>query len=114
MLIVPVVFHIIHNNGVENIPDAQVHAALAHMNEAYANLGAYDPLTGVSTGIQFCLAQRDPDGLATSGIDRVQSTLTEMTAPAENMALKDLSRWDPLKYMNIWVVKEVISQGKRI
>lgn len=33
----PVVVHIIHNNGPENLPDAQVFKAIQHLNEAFAN-----------------------------------------------------------------------------
>ncbi|MEZ4955016.1 MAG: hypothetical protein R2825_15730 [Saprospiraceae bacterium] len=43
------------------------------LNDAYANVGYYNPATGVDTRIQFCLAQRDPDGNATTSINRVQS-----------------------------------------
>src|SRR5690242_2648886 len=74
----PVVVHIIHNNGSENISNAQVFTAIQHLNEAYANSGYYDPADGVNTNIQFCLASRDPNGNATNGIDRVVSPLTVM------------------------------------
>src|SRR5450631_3148759 len=33
----PVVVHIIHNYGAENISDAQVFQAIQHLNKAYAN-----------------------------------------------------------------------------
>ncbi|MCB0793600.1 MAG: PKD domain-containing protein [Flavobacteriales bacterium] len=111
LLTIPVVVHIIHNNGPENIPDAQVYQALEHMNEAFANTGVYDPLTGVPTGIAFCLAVQDPNGNATTGIDRVQSALTDVVPELQDLALKDLVRWDPTAYLNIWVVKEITSQA---
>ena len=57
--------------------------------------------TGVNTGLQFCLAQRDPNGLATNGITRDQSTLTSMILETEDVALKDLNRWAPTCYINI-------------
>src|SRR6185436_8357210 len=107
----PVVVHIIHNNGPENISDAQVVTAIQHLNEAFANTGYYDPSDGVNTQIQFCMAKRDPNNNSTNGIDRVQSTLTVMDGTnnsAEDIALKNLSRWNPLCYINIWVVREIV------
>ncbi len=107
----PVVVHIIHNNGAENIPDAVVLQGIQDLNDAYANVGYYNPATGVDTRIQFCLAKRDPDGNATTGINRVQSTLTDMTLETDDITVKDLSRWDPLHYINIWLVKEICSSS---
>ncbi len=107
----PVVVHIIHDNGAENIPDAVVLQGIQDLNDAYANVGYYGQGTGVNTQIQFCLAKRDPDGNATTGINRVQSTLTEMTLETDDITVKDLSRWDPLKYINIWLVREICSSG---
>lgn len=106
----PVVVHIIHNNGSENISNAQVLAAIQHLNEAFANIGYYDPADGVNTQIQFCLAKRDPNGNATTGINRVVSSLTTMNGwqdYSNDIALKNLSRWDPRCYINIWVVKDI-------
>ena len=105
----PVVVHIIHNGGVENITDAQVLQGIQDLNDAYANVGYYDPTTGVNTDIQFCLAQRDPGGNATTGINRVQTPLTNMTLETDDITVKDLSRWDPTSYINIWLVKEICS-----
>jgi gliding motility-associated-like protein len=106
----PVVVHIIHNNGPENISDARVFTAIQHLNEAFANTGYYDPADGVNTQIQFCLAQRDPGNNPTNGIDRVVSPLTVMNGwnnSTEDLALKNLSRWDPRCYINIWLVREI-------
>jgi len=111
VLTLPVVVHIIHNNGSENISDAQVFTAIQHLNEAFANTGYYDPSDGVNTEIQFCLAQRDPNNNPTNGINRVQSPLTVMDGwnnSSQDLAVKNLSRWDPRCYINIWIVKEII------
>ena len=107
----PIVVHVIHNNGAENIPDPVVLQGIQDLNDAYANVGYYNPATGVDTRIQFCLAKRDPDGNATNGINRVQSTLTDMTLETDDITVKDLSRWDPLHYINIWLVKEICSSS---
>ncbi|MBC7848846.1 MAG: hypothetical protein H7Y31_03880, partial [Chitinophagaceae bacterium] len=110
IITLPVVVHIIHNNGTENISDAQVLSAIQHLNEAYANTGYYDPSDGVNTQIQFCLAQRDPTNNPTNGINRIQSSLTVMDGfnnSAEDRAVKNLNRWDPRCYINIWLVKQI-------
>lgn len=102
----PVVFHIIHQNGPENITDAQVLQALGDLNNAYANSNFYGGNDGVDTKIQFCLARRDPNGNATTGINRVVSPLTDLTF-ATDIAMKDLIRWNPLEYINIWLVRNI-------
>ncbi|MBK6932501.1 MAG: hypothetical protein IPH12_17235 [Saprospirales bacterium] len=107
----PVVVHIVHQNDAENISDAQVLAGIQQINDAFANSGYYDKGDGVPTPFQFCLALRTPDGAPTTGINRVVSTLTMETMEYDDESLKDLSRWDPLKYINIWVVREIISAG---
>lgn len=106
----PVVVHIIHSNGAENIPDAQVLAALQHLNEAFANTGYYDPANGVNTQIQFCLAQRDPNNNPTNGITRDLSPYTVMGGPeyyTDDQAVKNLNRWNPSCYINIWLVRSI-------
>jgi len=107
----PVVVHIIHENGAENIPDAQIQQAIDWLNESFANSGYYDQNTGLDTDIQFCLAIQDPEGNPTDGINRVQSPLTDFTIETNQLAMKNLSRWDPLSYINIWVVREICSSG---
>ncbi|MEP7220132.1 MAG: M43 family zinc metalloprotease [Bacteroidota bacterium] len=107
--VIPVVVHVVHNGGSENISDAQVFAGVQHMNDVFANVGVYDPSTGVSIGIQFCLAKQDTNGIFNTGITRTSSPLTEMTMETQDIALKNLVRWNPRKYMNIWLVREVNS-----
>ena len=107
--VLPVVVHIVHENGVENIPDAVVEQGIDDLNAAFANTGYYDQGTGVPTGFQFCLARRDPDGNATNGINRIESALTEMTLENDDLDLKNLSRWDPTQYVNIWLVRGICS-----
>lgn len=112
-LSIPVVVHIIHDGGPENISDAQVLTGIEHLNDAFANTGAYQTDAGVDVGIRFCLAQQDPEGLPTTGITRHQSPLTDVVAETNDGALKDLVRWDPTLYLNIWLVRSIstLAQG---
>ncbi|MBK9543758.1 MAG: T9SS type A sorting domain-containing protein [Bacteroidetes bacterium] len=106
---IPVVVHIIHNNGTENISDAVVAQGIVDLNQAFSNSGPYMQTNGVDIGVQFCLAIQDPNGLVTTGITRDVSPLTNMTMETDDILLKDLNRWDPLRYLNIWLVKEISS-----
>lgn len=111
IITLPVVVHIIHNGGAENISDAQVIKGIQDLNDAFANKGYYDPTTGVNTDIQFCLAQRDPNNLATNGITRDVSPLTNMTMETDDIILKNINRWQPTCYINIWLIKEISSNS---
>jgi len=104
--IIPVVFHIIHNYGVENISDAQIHDAIEQVNLQYRKLNA-DTSEIVSAfqsiaadaQIEIRLAQLDPDGNCTSGITRTASLLTY----TGDHSVKSLVHWPPDKYLNIYV-----------
>jgi len=105
--IIPVVVHVIHNNGTENISDAQIQSQIQILNEDYRKI----PFTngfgnGVDTEIEFCLAKLSPNGKCTNGIVRVQSTLTNLQS-VQDAQMKALSHWDPTRYLNIYVVKTI-------
>lgn len=103
---IPVVFHIIHNNGPENISDAQVEDAVRILNQDFNRLNPdwanvrpeFLPLVA-DVGIGFKLAKRDPQGNCTNGITRTQSPLTH----DGTQAMKNLIQWPRNKYLNIWV-----------
>lgn len=106
---IPIVVHVIHNGGNANITVNQVSLALQNLNDAFANQSPYDPNTGSPVNIRFCLASRDPGGNPTNGIVRVQSPLTNLIMETQDLDLKNLSRWDPTRYINVWVVNEITS-----
>ena len=109
---IPVVVHIIHQNGSENISDAQVQSAIQHLNDAFAHQGHYGAAgQGTNIPIQFCLAQRTPSNQATNGITRDVSGLTAMGMETDDAALKNLNRWDPRQYVNIWIVRDINSKA---
>jgi gliding motility-associated-like protein len=105
----PVVFHIISGNPGA-ITDQQMIDALKDLNDAFSKSGVYSASTGANTQIQFCLAQKDPDGGTTSGITRTQSFLTNFDQDIEDKELKNLSIWDPSRYINIWYVTDIKSE----
>jgi PKD repeat protein len=103
---IPVVVHIIHNNGSENISDAQVQKGIEHLNLAFRHLTPYNGAKGVDVDIEFCLAKQDELGNPTNGITRTVSALTDLNS-TDDLTMKSLSRWDTKKYLNIWLVKEI-------
>ncbi|MGH1338658.1 MAG: T9SS type B sorting domain-containing protein [Aureispira sp.] len=107
----PVVVHVIHNNGLSNISKAQVRRGIEQLNEAFANTGVYNPNTGVDTEIQFCFAHSTPTGVWTDGINYVQSNLAIMDPTTDDAALKNLVQWDANNYINIWVVEEALGNN---
>lgn len=116
---IPVVVHIVHMCGPENISDAQVqdgvssiHAAFNKMNNYGASIPTTDPHYSniADVGISFKLAEIDPAGNATTGITRTESSLTYVGASKER-ELKQLINWDRSKYLNIWVVDDAGGSG---
>jgi hypothetical protein len=106
--IIPVVIHIIHNGGVENIPDYLVQRQIDVLNEDYGHYGrGYNSFPfGGDSKIRYCLATIDPNGNPSSGIEHIQSPFTDLTTDNE-MLTKNLSNWDHNRYLNIWVVRSI-------
>ncbi len=108
--IIPVVFHILHEYGTENISDAQVLDAMRILNEDYRKTNADFANTVSFTGIaadseiEFRLAKKDPNGICTNGIDRIYSSETNVGDDGSK-----LNYWPRNKYLNIWVVKTIAS-----
>ncbi len=104
--VIPVVFHIIHNGGEENISDEQVEDAIRVLNDDYNRLNAdwtnvrpefVDIVADI--GITFQLATKDPQGNCTKGITRTMSALTY----DGTQTMKNLIQWPRNKYLNVWV-----------
>lgn len=111
--IIPVVFHIIHRYGPENISDAQVLDCVRLLNEDFRKLNAdttqiVPSLISVAADceIEFRLATIDPNGNCTNGIDRIYSNLTYLA----NDDAK-LNPWPSNKYLNIWSVHSLENAG---
>ncbi len=107
----PVVVHVIHQNGTENISDAQIITGIQQLNESFANTAYYDQGSGYNTMIQFCLAKRTPNNQASTGITRDVNGLTNLDYGTKDIALKNINRWNPKEYVNIWLVKEICGGG---
>lgn len=105
-IVIPVVFHVIHMNGPENISDEQLRDAIRVLNNDFNRLNTdweyvrpefLDLVADV--GVSFRLASLDPDGNCTNGITRTASPLTY----EGDQEMKDLVIWPRDRYLNIWV-----------
>jgi len=104
---IPIVFHILHEYGNENITDAQVYDAVEILNEDFRrqNPDISDVIaefTGITADcqIEFRLAALDPDGNCTNGIEHIYSHETTVGDDWSK-----LNQWHRSDYLNIWVTK---------
>ncbi len=104
---IPVVWHILHEYGTENIDDSQIYNAMEIINREFNAadpdsvdvVPEFDTLIG-NGRIEFKLATIDPAGNCTNGI------VHEYTHETRNGdAFSKLHQWDRSKYLNIWVIK---------
>ncbi len=113
LVTIPVVIHVVHNGEPQgsgsNISDAQILSQIDVINEDLRRLNTdaaetLDEFAPVAADIEveLVLAKRDPEGLATNGILRLQGTKStwKMSDLAE---LTSLSYWAAEEYLNIWI-----------
>ena len=110
---IQVVIHVIHNGeavGIgTNIPVEQITSQIEVLNKDFRGLNSdaintpaeFKPLAGASP-IEFVLAQTDPAGMPTTGINRVLGTKSDYTI-ADNTEIKAQGYWPAENYLNIWV-----------
>lgn len=119
---VPVVFHVLHNNGVENISNEQLLDAIRVLNEGFraqnADIGNVQaPFQGLQADVEveFQLATIAPNGQCFSGITH---TVTPLTSTAQGgqeqvdavIAGNDVYQgiWPHNQYLNIYVAAYII------
>ena len=109
LYVIPVVFHIIHDNGPENISNEQVFDAMEVLNRDFRlmNADTGQIVAGfvdiaADVDIEFRLAKRDPQGNCHSGINRIASLLTY----EGTNEMKQLINWPRASYMNVYVCSE--------
>jgi Pregnancy-associated plasma protein-A/Secretion system C-terminal sorting domain len=115
---IPVVVHIMHLgiNDPTNVSDSNIKAAIDTLNKIFAA----DFRNGSTpTNISFELAKRTPNDNCTLGITRtamngnvdyenygVRYETNSTTCGIDESIIKS-NRWNPLKYLNIWIVNKV-------
>lgn len=105
---IPVVVHFIQSSDIELVADAAVYSQIDVLNEDFRRMAGTPGFgTGVDTDYEFCLASIDPDGCPTSGINRIVAPQWAYHEQADAASMKNLSQWDPHKYLNIWVPRTI-------
>jgi len=110
---IPVVVHIIHSGeplGIgKNLTEEQIISQIDVLNEDFRRTNAdasntpaaFQPVAA-DIEIQFVLAKRDPEGLPTDGIVRIEGNQATYGI-SEQYQLKSQSYWPSEDYLNIWV-----------
>lgn len=115
---IPVVFHVIHAYGDENISKAQIEDQLRVVNEDFqrqnadaSNTRDFFKSRAANFNIEFKLARIAPDGSYTEGITRTYDpvNMIENYEDGSSEAKSTVSAWDRSRYLNIWVVKRIES-----
>lgn len=109
------VFHIVYTNATENIADSNILSQLEVLNEDFRRLNADTANTrqvfkpfAADAGIEFYLADTDPDGNPTTGITRTQGTpgflgFDPFTDNVKSAVTGGKDPWPTDRYLNIWV-----------
>lgn len=118
---IPIIFHVVHNpnNPAENVSEAAINALLDAVNEDFSatnsdvgNLRTGFGWTAADADIEFCLAQKDPQGaqLTELGIHRVSTNEDFYDPNTESNKMKDdtggntgTPGWDRNSYVNVWI-----------
>ena len=114
--VVPMVVHIVHLGGPENISDEQVFDAIAQLNRDFnmenddldETIPEFAGITG-NCDIEFRLATKDNSGQCHSGITRTYSSTTYDTGlsggghPIVSAVADEHGNWPQNKYMNVFV-----------
>lgn len=110
---IPVVVHVIYNTPEQNISDEQIALQIASLNADYRRLNEDASNTrqefmpvAADVGIEFHLAQWDPEGNQTSGITRTETTQGSFWLSMTDMKSSQTGgsdAWDVNHYLNIWV-----------
>ena len=108
---IPIVFHVIHEYGSENISDEQIYNQMEILNKDFRKLNSdivdvvqpFDTVAG-DAQIEFKLATIDPFGNCTNGITRHFSHETNV-----GDANSKFEQWPRGRYLNVWVVNSISS-----
>jgi PKD repeat protein len=112
VLTIPVVFHVLHDRGPENISDEQIFDAVNMLNDHFSKSSADTAQVipefkdiHANINVQFRLANKAPDGSCTNGINRIATALTD----DDRTGRTKFEQWPRHVYLNIWVVRAILS-----
>jgi PKD repeat protein len=110
--VIPIVFHVLHTGGPENISDAQIYDALARINEDFNKLNNnWQTVNPAFLGIvadvkvEFRMALKKNDGTCFKGITRTFTTAAWGTGAEQAAAVRaEHGDFPSNRYLNIFVV----------
>ena len=115
LYVMPVVWHVIHNDGPENISKATIDNEILKLNQDYQLLNpdaglVHSAFASIQADVQveFRLARLDPNGNCTEGITRTKNTITyamDETAKTIRPSWNTNGRY----YLNIWQGQSIAS-----
>src|ERR1043165_359194 len=112
IITIPVVVHVVYNTTAQNVSNAQIQSQIDRLNLDYHKLNTDWTSTPsvwqslvADYEIQFCLASRDPNGNATTGIIRKQTSSTSFSTNdnVKRTANGGDDAWPASSYLNLWV-----------
>lgn len=114
VITIPVVFHVVYKTEAENLSEERLRSQIDVLNEDFnmKNANADETLDifkdrAANMEIEFCLAQRDPDGLPTSGIEYISTSIDTFSVSGPQAVkfseLGGADAWSSDEYLNIWV-----------
>lgn len=118
---IPIVFHVLHNGGAENISNQQIIDGLAILNRDFSlqNIDAESVVSSfsgkaVNTGIEFVLASKAPNGATFCGITRTKNSITNDGSDGQKqvdaiIAGNDIyqGQWSGDEYLNVFICGEI-------
>jgi len=114
IITIPVIFHIVYKTAAQSLSEERVRSQLDVLNEDFrmqhANVDKTLPIfkdRAADMEIEFCLAQRDPEGLPTTGIQYYSTSIdTFFFDNQESIKFSEFGgadSWPSDDYLNIWV-----------
>lgn len=118
---IPIVFHVLHNGGIENISDEQIMDALSILNRDFRKLNSdannvQATFQGLPSDIEieFRLATIAPNGECFSGITRTQNVLSNDGSDGNAQVNAIISgnnvfngQWPGDEYLNIFICGDI-------
>ena len=109
---IPVVVHVIYNNDRQNISNEQIDSQLDILNQDFRRFNPDSIVTpnrfkavAADAGLEFCLAEIDPNGEPTTGITRTETAVSEIGSTEKYYISSEGGKtiWNPDRYLNIYV-----------
>jgi hypothetical protein len=97
---IPVVVHVLHENGSENITEEKVKTAIDYLNQSFNSNGYYASTPSVN--IQFCLVYTDWVHTPSTNYRSSQNLATL------NTGFKNLE-WNKNRFLNLYVVRSFVN-----